>query len=196
MLIAGHHTAGTAGAWVLYYLATQPGLVDAARDEARALTDESGELRSEALKDADVSLALVNEVLRLFPSAWWFSREVIKPLEIAGVALAPGTSLIISPWQLHRDARFWPQPHAFRMDREHTGAAYMPFGAGPRVCVGMWVARLELQLLALQFAATYRVELVGQPPRPWPRASVTLIPPSINLSLQLRGRLRRGEAAA
>ena len=196
MLIAGHHTAGTGGAWILYYLANEPGLADAVRDEVLAISDENGELRPQALSSADVSLALVNEVLRLFPSAWWFAREVQRPLVIKGVPLKSGTSLIISPWQFHRDRRFWQSPNKFRMDREHSGSAYMPFGAGPRVCVGMWVAKLELQLIALEFASAYRVNAIGELPQPWPRPSVTLIPPPIKLRLTLRGRRRLNEEAA
>lgn len=195
MLVAGHHTTGTAGAWILHHLAVEPGLAERISREAKAVSDENGEVKASALKDASISLALVREVLRLYPSAWWFSRETKRTALIAGEKLERGTSLIISPWQLHRDRRFWSEPHRFRLDRSFNTPAYMPFGAGPRACVGMGVAALELQLLALEFAAAYELESLTASPVPWPKASVTLIPPPLELSLRLRREIRAGAAA-
>jgi cytochrome P450 len=195
MLIAGHHTVATAGAWLLYFMATETGLCEDLKAEAAGITDANGEMRPEALKYARTSLAAINEVLRLFPSAWWFSREVKRRVLLGDAPLEPGTCLIISPWQLHRDSRHWPEPHEFRLHREHSGPAYMPFGAGPRVCVGMWLAKLELQIMALEFASTYHIEPVRTPPEPWPKPSVTLIPPSIELSLRLRSSKQFEEVA-
>jgi len=196
MLLAGHHTTGTAAAWIFYYLATEANLADAVCAEARELADEIGEFRSAALSDAAVSLSLVREVLRLYPSAWWFSREVVRPTVVAGRKLKPGTSLIICPWQMHRDPRFWNEPDKFLLQRAHNGPAYMPFGSGPRACVGMGVAILELQLLALEMAAAFEFKVVSPTPAPWPSPSVTLIPPRISICASLRDdRLGKRSAA-
>jgi cytochrome P450 len=186
MLLAGHHTTGTVGAWLLYHLATEPGLADAVCQEARLISDENGEIQPERLNTASRSLALVREILRLYPSAWWFSREVKRPVTIAGRRLRRGTSLIISPWQLHRDSRYWSEPNTFRLDRSHSGPAYMPFGAGPRACVGMGVAMLELQLLALEMAAAFCFDAVTPYPAAAPKASVTLLPPDMHIEIRIR----------
>ena len=77
------------------------------------------------------------------------------------------------------------------MDRKYAGDAYIPFGAGPRACAGMGVAMLELQLLALEIAASYRFEGVTPNPAPWPKASVTLIPPAMSISISVRPTNRR-----
>jgi cytochrome P450 len=197
MLLAGHHTTGTAGAWILYHLAVEPGLAEAVGLEARAISDDGGEIIPARLGEAETSLALVREVLRLYPSAWWFSREVKRMLTLAGRRLARGASLIISPWQMHRDPRFWSSdPHRFNLDRSYTGAAYMPFGAGPRACVGMGVAMLELQLLALEMAAAYEFSNVHPMPAPRPKASVTLVPPPISIEIAIRGTRRSQRSAA
>ena len=196
MLLAGHHTTGTAGAWILYHLANEPGLADAICAEASAITDDNGEIQTVRLNDAPTSVSLVREVLRLYPSAWWFSREVIQPTTVAGVKLKRGTSLIISPWQIHRDERYWPDPHQFRIDRSFSGTAYLPFGAGPRACVGMGVAMLELQLLALELAAAFQFNAVTPVPAPWPSPSVTLIPPPISIGISLRGEAQLHQSAA
>ncbi len=107
-------------------------------------------------------------------------------MAFGGLHLKPGTSLIISPWQLHRDPRHWADPDAFRLDRTYTTKAYVPFGAGPRACVGLGVAMLELQLLALEIAAAYRFESVTPFPAPLPKPSVTLIPPEMSIAIRLR----------
>jgi len=196
MLLAGHHTTGSAAAWLLYHLAVEPGLIDAIAQEALAITDGQGEIRPVSLKSASLSLTVVREILRLYPSIWWFSREVQRPVTIAGQRLSRGTTLIICPWQLHRDPRHWPEPHRFRLDRNYTNRAYVPFGAGPRACVGMGVAMMELQLLALELASAYQLVDVNVEPAPQPRAAVTLVPPQISMQFKIRERVARRETAA
>lgn len=185
-LVAGHHTTGTAGSWLLYHLAMDPELAARVAAEANAACDESGEIRPEALNDAATSLALVREVLRLYPSAWWFSREIKQPVELDGHKLKAGTSLIFSPWQLHRNPAYWTDPDRFDINRSHNIPAFMPFGAGPRVCVGMGVALLELQLLALEMSAAFELTAVSPDQVKWPNASVTLIPPKIEIGIRPR----------
>lgn len=187
MLLAGHHTTGSAAAWVLYYLAIVEGLADEIAKEAAAITEDNGELQSEALPRAERSQALVREVLRLFPSAHWFSRDAKIDQTIGGVKVKRGDSIIISPWQLHRDPRWWPEPNEFYLDRSYGGRAYLPFGVGPRACLGMGLAMLELQLLALEFAAAFSISICGEVPKPKPLPSVTLIPPAMRIELQVRG---------
>ncbi len=196
MLLAGHHTTASAAVWLLYYLTTQPGLADRVARECSAVTDDSGDVIAADLKNAPVSMALAREVLRLYPSAWWFSRETKKTVEIAGTKLKKGSALLICPWQLQRHPAYWDDPDSFRMDRQFNNKAYIPFGVGPRTCVGMGVALLELQLLALEFASAYHLSMVSETPAPAPRASLTLIPPPIELSLTIRENLAFGEAAA
>ncbi|WP_127089066.1 cytochrome P450 [Aquabacter cavernae] len=185
LLLAGHHTTGTAAAWLLWHLARDPALAERLAQEAQSISDAAGELRPDRLPSAPVSLAFTREVLRLYPSAWWLSREVKAPIELGGRKLKPGTSLLISPWHMHRDPRFWASPEEFRLDRKFSGPAYLPFGAGPRACVGMGVGMLELQILALEFASAYELEAadidVGAP-----HPSITLVPPPIHLRIRSR----------
>jgi cytochrome P450 len=186
LLLAGHHTTGSAATWLLYHLAAEPGLMEEIAGEADAITDANGEITADGLKHADKSLALVREVLRLYPSTWWFTREVRQPITLGQYQLKPGSTLIICPWQMHRSGRFWKDPHRFDMDRNYTGRAYLPFGAGPRACVGMGLGMLELQLLALEMAAAYQFGEVTPSPAPWPTPLVTLIPPDMSVEIRLR----------
>lgn len=186
LLLAGHHTTGSTAAWLLYHLALDPRLMDAVAAEASGCMGADGELLVEAVRRADLSATLVKEVCRLYPAAWWFSRETLQPSIVGGRKLARGTSLLISPWQMQRDPRLWDRPDDFMMSRKYTSDAYIPFGAGPRACAGMGLAMLELQLLALEIAATYRFTGVSPRFAPAPKASVTLLPPSMRINIQVR----------
>jgi cytochrome P450 len=189
LLLAGHHTSGSAAAWLLYHLAADHDLCAAAAREARAVSDDAGEIRPDKLKDAALSLSIAREVLRLYPSAYWLSRETMQRTELAGIELKAGTSLIMSPWQLHRDPRYWDHPERFDVKRSYATPAYIPFGAGPRACVGMGVGLLELQLMCLEFASAYTFEVRSSVPAARPRPSVTLVPPPITLALRPRERV-------
>lgn len=186
LLLAGHHTSGNAAAWVLYFLATQPGLPETIRREAGTLVTESGEVDPLRLPRAEVSLRLAREVLRLYPPFYWFSREVQAPVELGGYHLRKGTSLIISPWQIQHDSRNWPEPEEFRIDRSYNTPAFLPFGLGPRACVGIGLGLLELQMLALEMASACDVEILSEVPAPAPTPAVTLLPPRIRLRLKPR----------
>lgn len=188
LILTGHHTTGSAAAWLFYYLATHPDIAEQIADEAAAICDRSGEILPDSLaRNAPVSRALVNEVLRLYPSSHWFSRETKTRTEIGGRMLRRGTSLIIAPWAFGRDPRFWNNPDVFDINRAHmANKAFVPFGAGPRACVGMGLAMTELQIIALEFASA--VEFVGAAPypAPKPKASVALTPPSMSITVRPR----------
>lgn len=186
LLISGHHTTGSAAAWLLYFLATEPHLLGRINAEAKTITGPDGEIRAGELAKAPLSLSFVREVLRLYPSAHWFSREARTDVEIDGTAVRKGQSIIIAPWLLHRHPAYWEAPDEFRLDRNYATPAYIPFGAGPRACLGMGIAMLELQLLALEIASTFTISVTSQIPPPPPTSSITLIPPDIRLKLRLR----------
>ena len=195
IILAGHHTTGSAAAWVFYHMATDPDLMDGLAREARDLSDDSGELVPQRLhREAPLSRAMVNEVLRLYPSSYWMSRETMAPVEFGGMKLDKGTSLILCPWALGRDAKFWDDPESFRLDRSYANKAFVPFGAGPRVCVGGGLAMIELQIMALEFASAFRFTHVTPNPAPAPKPSLTLVPPRIEITVASRERFSRPAA--
>jgi cytochrome P450 len=196
LLLAGHHTTASAAAWLVYHLAIEPDLARQISQEAEGISDDSGELIPEKLPNCTASLALVNEVLRLYPSSWWYSRETQRQLTIGSETLPTGTSLIVSPWLFHRDDRFWRQADRFDTSRRFGQKAFLPFGHGPRACVGMGIAVLELQLLALELASSCRMELV-HPNRVYaPKPSLTLVPPAIKLRFTVKSQVEKEYRAA
>lgn len=185
MLIAGHHTTGAAAAWILHAIGADLGLAGRLVREAAERSDGTGEITALALRGASTSRALAYEMLRLYPSVHWISRDLMKAQTLGGRPLARGTTLIIAQWQLHRDPRFWDAPTEMRMDRNWlANAAYMPFGFGGRACTGMAVATTMLQLIALEFSLAFDVRV--QSPVGPPRASITLMPPEIRLDISVR----------
>ncbi len=186
ILLAGHHTTGSAIAWNLYYLAADKYLLSKIAQEADACLSSDGDIDQTKLKTAHVSAALNKEVLRLFPSSWWFAREVKTAHVLDGYSLRSGDSLLISPWIFHRSTRYWKNPELFDLSRNYGSKAYIPFGAGPRACIGMGLASLELQLITLDLAAAFELELAEVPPNLVPTALVTLKPPPIKLRLRIR----------
>lgn len=186
LLLAGHHTTGNAAAWLLYFLATQPGLATRLAAEGQAALGDAGEIDPLKLPKAEISLRVAREALRLYPPFYWFSRETRTAQELGGVRLKRGTSLIISPWQLQRDERYWVDPDSFRLDRSYNVPAFMPFGLGPRACVGIGLGLLELQLLALEISASCTLDIMSGVPAAAPSPRVTLLPPRIELRLRPR----------
>ena len=185
MLIAGHHTTGAASAWVLHAIAADPELAAGLARESARLSDGDGETTALSLRSATTSRALAYEMLRLYPSVHWISRDLVADQAVGGRHLAAGTTLIVAQWHLHRDPRFWDDPEALRLDRNWTAnPAYMPFGFGPRACTGMAVASIMLQLISLEFAMAFEARLT-HPVGP-PKASITLVPPPIRLALTVR----------
>ena len=139
-----------------------------------------------ALRRAPLSLNFVREVLRVYPPAFWTTREVYKPTTIGGKRFRVGDQLMVAWWTLHRDPRFWDEPEVFRIDRDFTREAYMPFGVGPRACIGQSIAWFELQLVTLKLAAALTFGLAADAAPPSPRPSIALLAPPIPLHVTPR----------
>jgi len=112
--------------------------------------------------------AVLDETLRLFPPAWGLGREPRQDVVVAGVAIPKGTQVILCPWVMHHDAQFFPEPERFWPERWLTQPApprfaYMPFGAGPRVCIGSHFALAEATIILAVILQHVELELPAQP---------------------------------
>jgi cytochrome P450 len=116
-LVAGHETVASALTWSLYLLAQHP--------------SDAG--------SADV----FNEALRLYPPAWLITRQSLGPDELAGVEIPQGALIITSPYWLHRHPATWQNAEAFDPGRAIPRTGYVPFGAGPRLCIGRGMSLVE-----------------------------------------------------
>jgi cytochrome P450 len=177
-ILAGHETTARALGWTLYLLARSPRHQALVAEEAAHfdLADPDG------LDKLVWTRASFEEAMRLFPPAPLFTRVALKPTLICGRQVPAGTAMLISPWVLHRHRRLWDDPAAFRPERFLPGArdeidrfAYIPFGGGPRICIGASFAMQEA-LIALATIAR-AVELTpADALEPLPAHRITLRP--------------------
>ncbi|MEW6279224.1 MAG: cytochrome P450, partial [Candidatus Eremiobacterota bacterium] len=150
------------------------------------------ELR-ERMEEPELLEATVSETLRLYPPLWAVERNVAEEDEVGGYRLPVGSTVVMSPYVVHRDPRFWSQPERFHPERwlepgERPRFAYLPFGGGSRQCIGMQLALLEARLIAGAVASRFRLD----PLHPLTvKAGVTLSPGRLLVRLARPGDPRR-----
>jgi cytochrome P450 len=164
LLLAGHETTALALTWAWVLLAGRP--------EAEARLHASVDAGQLAYAEN-----VVTETLRLYPTAWAISREALRDTHIGGQPVARGTMVLIVPWSIHRDPRFFEEPDAFRPERWADGLmdrlprfAYLPFGGGQRVCIGSAFAQQEATLVLSTLARRFSLSLANPtvPIEPYP----------------------------
>jgi cytochrome P450 len=166
MILAGHETTATALFWSLYLLALDPVTQEHLAEEARqAMTADGIEL--DRLK---FTRAVVDETMRLYPPAFLIARAAAGADVIAGIPIRKHDVILIAPWLLHRHEKLWRDPNAFIPERFMPAApapdrfAYLPFGAGPRICIGAHFALVEATLALAGIIAAFRVTLLDREP--------------------------------
>lgn len=182
MLLAGHETTASALSWTFALLATHPEVAGEVGAEIEAVLGG----RTPTLDDVSslrVTSQVVHEALRLYPPIWAIERRAVVADTIAGYPIPAGSSVIVSPYVLHRHPTYWRDPEHFDPSR-FTGAklpdAYLPFGAGPRYCIGAEFALLEARLVVAMVVQRWRLTL----------APGHVIAPLPGLTLRLRHGLR------
>jgi cytochrome P450 len=179
--LAGHETTAKALMWTLYVLSRNPQWADAIRDEVKAVAGNKP-LAAEHISRLHVTEQVIKESMRLFPPVPLLSRQVVKDTTLGGRALKAGTSVIISIYALQRHEAHWKDPHAFdptrfapEKERAISRYVYMPFGAGPRICIGMAFAQIEATAMLATLVRAMQFEAVSAS-EPMPIARVTLFP--------------------
>jgi cytochrome P450 len=170
MILAGHETTANALTFVFHLLSRYPEV----ERRAHAEVVEALEGRAPTLDDLPrlgFVERVVLEAMRLYPPAWAFERQAIAADTVAGYAIEPGTMIGVIPYTLHRSLRYWDNPEGFDPDRflpERSAGrprfAYLPFGDGPRVCIGRAFAMMEATIIVAMVLQRFRVELVPGTP--------------------------------
>ncbi|MFO1386534.1 MAG: cytochrome P450 [Chitinivorax sp.] len=164
---AGHETTANALTWAWYLLSQHPAYLQRLQQELDQVL--AGRTPTFAdLPQLPYTRAVFEETLRLYPPAPVIPRSVLQDTELGGYALPKGSRVMISAYQIHRHRDFWPNPNHFDPDRflpanqdqQRHRAAYMPFGLGPRVCIGNHFALMEGQLLLAQIAQRYDLKML------------------------------------
>jgi cytochrome P450 len=170
-IVAGHETTALTLSWALYLCAFDPAIQDAARAQARAvLGDRAAQVGD--LAALPLIRQIVDETLRLYPPAAFLSRTAQAKDELCGRDVRPGDTVILPIYALHRHHALWTDPHAFRPDRfadpkSIDRFAYLPFGDGPRICIGASFALQEAVIILATLLARFRFTLVpDKAPKP------------------------------
>jgi cytochrome P450 len=193
MISAGHETTGLLLFWSLYLLATAP-LVQERMAAEVSLLDLGPSGAAQALAGLVYTRAVVQEALRLYPPAFTIARQARAP-DIADQIPVPASAVVfIAPWILHRHRRLWERPEMFDPARFLPSApppdrfSYLPFGIGPRVCIGAQFALTEATLVLARMIQAFHIEY-ADPDEVLPIAIVTTQPDHPPL-FRLRPRVR------
>jgi cytochrome P450 len=163
---AGFETPANALSWALYLLSIDEAWRKNVENEADRLMPD-GRWDGDKIDDFVVTRALLEETMRLYPPVAILSRKAIRDHSLRGREIRAGTTVIIAPWVLHRHQTLWEAPDRFDPSRfmpQRRGSinrfAYIPFGAGPRVCIGAAFAMQQMTITLATIARSFRLDLV------------------------------------
>jgi cytochrome P450 len=179
--IAGHETTALTLTWALYLLGRHRPTLDRIRAEVIAVCGDQP-MTYDQLDELIFTRAVIDETMRLYPPAPLLNREPQVEVEVLGRILKPGDAVLLNNYVMHRTERLWGNPLLFDPDRflrdpslRAKGAPFMPFGAGPRICVGAAFAIMEAVMVLGTLARDYDI-IVAEDVYPRPLMTVTLRP--------------------
>ena len=163
MFAAGHETSATGLSWLLWELARQPKIVARIRQEAEIFDTVP---TFEQLLKLPYTRQVIEEGMRLYPPAWTMTRESLDEDEVEGQIIPKGISVFMSIYELHRNPNIWENPLVFDPEnfslenvKNRPKFNYLPFGAGPRLCIGQQFAMMEMQLILASLVKRFDFEI-------------------------------------
>lgn len=181
LLLAGHETTACALTWTLYQIGNRPDVQTKMQEEITSILGGRVPEYEDVAKLKFTKMVL-DESLRLYPPVWLIPRRAHNDDSVNGYPISAGSEVLICPYSLHRHPGYWDNPESFdperfstRRDDELFKYVYLPFGAGPRYCVGASFAILESLLILAMIIQRYRLRVVANQ-EIIPHASLTLYP--------------------
>ena len=182
LFLAGHETSANGLTYAFMLLEGHPEVME------KVLTEIDQVLGNEdisfgKLREFTYLKQVIDETLRLYPPAWVIGREALKPDQIGELKLETGDNIALFIYGLHHNAKYWPDPEKFDPERfseinkkDRPTHAYLPFGGGPRLCVGHQFAIVEMQIALIMLLRKYRLTRTNPDETLGLVASVTLRP--------------------
>ncbi|GAB2786820.1 cytochrome P450 [Rhabdobacter roseus] len=192
IFMAGHETTANALSWALYLLAQHPDVAARVRSEAHEVLGEAGVPTFDSARRLTYTLQVVQEAMRLYPPAWIVGRRALE-VDYFGEYEQPKDGIVlVSPYLLHRNQNYWDRPDVFDPERFSEAAskarpsyAYLPFGGGPRLCIGNNFALLEMQIVLALLVRAFDFQLLTSGHHVAPEPMVTIRPQG-GLRLRIR----------
>ncbi len=179
--LAGHETTASALTWAFFIVAILPEVRDRIRAEVAATVGD-GPIAFEDIRGLPYTRNVFRETLRLYPPLTFIPRVALEPTELVGIRVKRGAMIMVAPWVIHRHDSYWTDPHVFDPDRfaaerekDVVPGTYLPFGLGPRVCVGASFATVESTLILARLVRAFDFEPEA-PERVRPVARLTTRP--------------------
>jgi cytochrome P450 len=198
LFLAGHETTAVALTWTWYLLSRHPEAKARLHEELDEVLPGGPPVSGDVARLPYTQMILL-ESMRLYPPAWAIGRRALAEHRVDGEVIPERAVVVVSPFLVHHDPRWWPEPEAFRPERWVEGDpsrprhAYFPFGAGPRMCIGEPFAWMEAVLVLATLAGRWQLSLVPDQ-RVEFQPAVTLRPKhGIRMMLEVR---RRGSASS
>lgn len=181
LLTAGHETTTLVLSWAIFLISTRPQVLDRMAAELDFLKGRAPQY--EDLSRLRYTRMVAEETMRLYPPVWVLSRTVLADDVIGGYRISAGSELLIFPYVTQRHPQWWQHPDRFWPERflpENSAGrprgAYLPFGSGPRTCIGLNFAMTEILVVLTLLVQRFRLELAVDPAEVRMEASVTLRP--------------------
>lgn len=169
IFMAGHETTANAMSWACYLMAQHPDVAEKVRREAMTVLGENGLPTIENLRALRYTLQVVQETLRLYPPAYVFSRMALEEDHFGEYSVPAQATVLMSPYLLHRNTKYWERPNEFNPDnflpekvKERNSYAYLPFGGGPRLCIGNNFALMEMQIMLALLVRQFDFKLTAR----------------------------------
>lgn len=167
LVLAGHETTANALTWTLYLLSQHPEIEAKLQAEVDNVLGNSAATLDD-LKHLTYTEMVLKEGMRLYPPAWSFSRQAIEDTQLGDYHIKAKRMAVIIPYAIHRNEEYFPDPERFdperfNADNEHTipRYAYLPFGGGPRICIGNAFAMMEAKLILSAIVQRYQLRLAA-----------------------------------
>lgn len=163
LFLAGHETSASALTWAVYLLALNPQIQDKCFEEIKQIAGD-GEFDPTKIKQMNLITNVFKETLRLYPPVGFFARENSKTTPMRDKTIEKGSSVVVAPWLIHRHVEYWVNPNDFDPDRFNDPKniqkdTYLPFGMGPRICIGASFAIQEAILILATIIRQFKIEL-------------------------------------
>ncbi|XP_068593514.1 cytochrome P450 3A40-like [Cebidichthys violaceus] len=194
-LFAGYETSSSSLAFLAYNLATNPHVMKRLQEEVDSTFPNKGPVEYQALMQMEYLDSVINESLRLYPIAPRLERVAKATVEINGLVIPKDMVVMVPTWPLHRDAGLWPEPEEFKPERfskENKESidpyTYMPFGAGPRNCIGMRFALVMMKLALVEILQSFSFSVCKETEIPIEMDIQGLLMPKRPITLKLVSR--------